>query len=136
VVAYLDSSAAVKLAHREDHSDALAAWLNSQQNLAMVSSALVEIELPRALHRYDSAALPEVPQVLARLVRIEIHATIRTMAGTYQHALLRSLDAIHLATARYVSLTIDATPQVFIAYDARLLDLARLEHFETASPGL
>ena len=58
------------------------------------------------------------------------------MAGTYQHALLRSLDAIHLATARYVSLTIDATPQVFIAYDARLLDLARLEHFETASPGL
>lgn len=137
MVAYLDSSAAVKLAHREVHSDELAAWLNNQPDLALISSALVEVELPRALRRYDPAALPEVPHVLARLFRVEINATIRMMAGAYHHTLLRSLDAIHLATARYVSLTADTQQQqIFVAYDARLLTCASLERFEVASPGV
>jgi uncharacterized protein len=135
VVAYLDSSAAVKLAHREACSEALIAWLNGQPELEMVSSVLVEIELHRALHRNDPAALPRVPQVLARLVRVELNGTVRAMAAGYQHPLLRSLDAIHLATAGYVQMSAAAGLGAFVAYDARLLELAAREQYLVESPG-
>ncbi|HEX6512008.1 MAG TPA: type II toxin-antitoxin system VapC family toxin [Chloroflexota bacterium] len=136
MVTYLDSSAAVKLAHREHGSEQLVAWLNSRPDLEMVSSVLVEVELYRALQRYDPAALPNVPQVLARLVRVELNATIRAMAGGYQQPLLRSLDAIHLATARYVELSGAGQLAAFVAYDARLLEFAANERFQVTAPGL
>lgn len=134
MVIYLDSSAAVKLARYEAHSDELITWVNEQPDLTMVSSVLVEVEAHRALHRHDPAALANLPTMLARLLRVEIHATVRAIAGAYQHASLRSLDAIHLATAAYVASTerLDA----LVAYDSRLLDLARAEGFTTLSPGL
>jgi hypothetical protein len=133
---YLDSSAAVKLAHQEDHSEALAAWLSARSDLAMVSSVLVEIELNRALHRYDPAAIPAVAQVLARLHRVELTAEIRAMAGAYTDGRLRSLDAIHLATAQFVAQSGDGAPQVFVGYDARLLAAARARNMDVAAPGL
>lgn len=81
----------MKLAHRGEHSETLAAWLNDQVERTLVSSVLVEVELYRALRRYDPAAIPVVAHVLARLHRIEMNATIRTMAGAYPGGSLRSL---------------------------------------------
>ncbi len=129
MVAYLDSSALVKLAHRESHSTALVDWLNHQADLIMTSSALAEIELARALYRHDPAALPHVPGVMARLFRIEISPTIRAIAGAYTLPFLRTLDAIHLATAEYA-----AGVDVFVAYDARLLEFASAQGFTVVAP--
>jgi len=56
----------------------------------------VEVEVPRALRRHAPEALGAVTDVLARLYRLEIDATIRSIAGGYVDGLLRSLDAIHL----------------------------------------
>ncbi|MGH2366026.1 MAG: type II toxin-antitoxin system VapC family toxin [Chloroflexota bacterium] len=134
MVAYADSSALLKLAHREAESEALVAWLELQPNLVLISSALAEVEVYRALHRHDPAALPQLPIVLARVVTIAIGATVRAIAGAYQYPLLRSLDAIHLASARVVAAegtAIDA----FVAYDARLLGWAREEGLPAISPG-
>ena len=130
MVAYMDSSAAVKLVHREVQTDALLQWLNSQASLRMMSSVLIEIELNRALLRYDPEALPRVPGVLARIARIELHAAVRAAASAYRQPLLRSLDAIHLATANSLSAGVDA----FVTYDARLASVAHAEHFDVVMP--
>ena len=135
MVAYADSSALVKLAHRERHSEALIGWLESRSDIVLVSSVLAEVELLRALQRYDSAALPQVPAVLARLVRIEISSTVRAIAGAFQHEMLRTLDAIHLATTRYL-VTAGMNIDWFVGYDARLLAFAEAEALRVVSPGI
>jgi len=101
----------------------------------MVSSVLVEVELQRALFRYDPAALSHVPGVVARLVRIELSEGIRSIAAGYRYATLRTLDAIHLATACFVSSHRGQTLDAFVAYDARLNEFALGEHLRVVSPG-
>jgi predicted nucleic acid-binding protein len=50
-VIYLDSAAVVKLVRQESHTAELVAWLNAHGAAPLVSSALVEVEVPRALRR-------------------------------------------------------------------------------------
>lgn len=128
---YLDSSAVVKLVRREPQSTDLTEWLNSQAGTPLVSSTLVEVEVPRALRRVAPQALPAVAGVLARLYRIEVDAAIRTVAATFDDLALRTLDAIHLATAAAVDDQLDA----FVSYDRQQLQLASAHGFTTASPG-
>lgn len=64
-----------------------------------MSSALVEVEVRRAIRRYVPAALHQVAAVMATLDQFEIDASIRSSAASLPDPLLRALDAIHLATA-------------------------------------
>jgi uncharacterized protein len=68
----------------------------------------------------DSAALPAVPAALARLYRLEIDATVRSSAAALSDSNLRTLDAIHVATA----IGMGAHLQAFVSYDQRLLQTA------------
>lgn len=131
---YLDSSAVVKLVRREPGSVDLVEWLAERQTTALVSSTLVEVEVPRALRRYAAEALIGAPAVLARLYRLEIDATVRATAAAYENSTLRSLDAIHLASAQIVRGGHDAL-EAFLAYDERLLASAAALGFPVASPG-
>jgi predicted nucleic acid-binding protein len=63
---------------------------------------LIEVELPRALRRTDPTLLADVPATVARVARYEIYDVVRAAAAAYPDPNLRSLDAIHLATARAV----------------------------------
>lgn len=130
---YLDSSAVVKLVRREPGSDALAAWLQAQGDVALVSSCLVEVEVPRAIRRYDPDSLQNVGPLIARLYKVEIDAKVRAMAAAYGDKLLRSLDAIHLATAELLD---TATHELagLVAYDDRLLDAAQALGLKTVRP--
>lgn len=127
---YLDSAAIVKLVRHETETPALLSWLNSRPQTPLVASALVEVQVPRALRRYAPQALVGVPSVLARIYRLEIDATIRATAATYAEPTLRSLDAIHLATAQLVAAELEA----FVTYDKRLLAAAADAGLPTASP--
>ena len=133
---YLDSSAVVKLVHNEVGTAELVGWLRRHANNPLVSSALVEVEVPRALRRYAPTALAGVPAVLARLYRVEIDATIRATAAAFQDASLRSLDAIHLATAHLLRSESTETLEAFVAYDRRLLLAAAAIGMPVVSPGL
>jgi predicted nucleic acid-binding protein len=135
-VIYLDAAAVVKLLRHEPESPALLAWLNDRRHLPLVASALVEVEVPRALRRSAPQALVGVPTTLARLFRIEIDATIRATAGAYQDPLLRSLDAIHLATAQVLAAQPGSNLEAFVTYDVRLLGAAAGAGLPTVSPGL
>jgi predicted nucleic acid-binding protein len=73
--------------------------------------------------------------MLARLNKIEIDATVRATAATYADPMLRSLDAIHLASAH--SVVLDGVPLVaFVTYDKRLLDAVERVGLPTAAPGM
>lgn len=132
---YLDSAAVVKLVRREVHSDDLVAWLNLHKDVPLVSSALVEVEVPRALRRAAPQALIGVPTAVGRLFRLEIDSTVRATAATFAEPTLRSLDAIHLATAQILTNESGTTLIAFVTYDRRLLDYAKAAGLPTASPG-
>ena len=132
---YLDSAAVVKLVRQESHTAELVAWLNTHQDAPLVSSALVEVEVPRALRRSAPRALVGVPAVVGRLFRLEIDATIRATAAAFAEPTLRSLDAIHLATAQVLANESDAALVAFVTYDQRLLAAAHSVGLPIASPG-
>jgi hypothetical protein len=123
----------VKLAHEEARSAELATWADQQTELTLMSSVVMEVELYRALHRNDPLALPRVPEVLARMDQVDLNGTIRAIASAYTYPLLRSLDAVHLATARF--LVSSGTPvDAFISYDQRLAEFAAAEGFAVLAP--
>jgi uncharacterized protein len=130
---YLDTSALVKLIRREPESDALADWLDARPSALWVSSTLVEVELPRALRRTDPALLADVPATVARVARYEIDEVVRAAAAAFPDPNLRSLDAIHLATARGI---FGRQLTAFVTYDLRLLAAAEASDLPSASPGL
>lgn len=132
---YLDSSAVVKLVRWERYTEELVAWLNTRRNSALVSSCLVEVEVPRAIRRYDPSALPSVSSTISRLYRVEINAEVRARAAVYQDQLLRSLDAIHLATAEMLAAQLNELEAV-VAYDERLLSAATTRGLAAIGPGL
>ncbi|MEV4493219.1 type II toxin-antitoxin system VapC family toxin [Micromonospora coxensis] len=133
---YLDSAAVIKLLRREAATEELVTWLNDRPGTSLVASALVEVEVPRALRRAAPQALVGVPSVLSRLYRVEIDATVRAAAGAYADPLLRSLDAIHLATAEILARQAAADFVAFVTYDRRLLDAAKGVGLPVASPGI
>ena len=80
--------------------------------------------LIRALDRsrFTPLVLLQHPDgAVGRLFRLEIDATIRATAAAFAEPNLRSLDAIHLATAQVLANEAGATLTAFVTYDQRLL---------------
>ncbi|MFD3405179.1 type II toxin-antitoxin system VapC family toxin [Kribbella sp. NPDC058693] len=131
---FLDSAAIVKMIRREAESAALESWLANQEDKELVASSLVLTEVPRALRRSDPARLAAVPTVLARLDRVPVDDTVLATAAAYADPMLRTLDAIDLATAQSLVLEgIELT--ALVTYDKRLLTAAAEIGLPTAAPG-
>lgn len=128
---YLDSAAIVKLVHPEAETPALELWLADRVDVHRVSSVLSEIEVHRAIRRSAPKALGRVAPVLATLYRLDITSAIRSAAAAFSDPTLRSLDAIHLATA----LRLGAELDTFVSYDKRLLACAAAAGLPTVGPG-
>jgi uncharacterized protein len=94
---YLDTSALVKLAVREPESAALRRYLRRRRPL--IVGALVRTEVARALLSLGPEAVRRGQDVLARVDLVRINDRVLDAAGAMPPAELRSLDAIHLATA-------------------------------------
>jgi predicted nucleic acid-binding protein len=127
---YLDSAAVVKLAHAEAESGALRSWLDERIETAWISSVLTEIEAFRVLARYAPEAASRLPAVLDQIDLIGLEPPIRIMAQTARPAAVRSLDAIHLATALHTRRTLSS----FVTYDKRLLAAVRAAGLPAESP--
>ena len=128
---YLDSSALVKLVQREAESDALRHYLQAHRSDVRVASELVRVEVVRSVLAGGPAAVSHARRQLARLYLVVIDRDVLDRAATLAPAsLLRSLDAIHLATAQLVS----AELRAILTYDARMAGAAGALGFEVASP--
>jgi predicted nucleic acid-binding protein len=126
--AFVDASALVKLLRREVESEPLAREL--QRWPSLVSSALGETELWIVARRIG-ASLSRVREVADRLLLVPAsEAVLRRAREPFQEP-LRTLDAVHLASA----LSVREGVGVFLAYDRRLLAAAAAEGLEVAAPG-
>jgi predicted nucleic acid-binding protein len=125
---YLDSSAIVKLVVAEPESRALRAHLRRRRPL--VSSDLARTEVVRALLPAGTIAVSRGREVLRRLDLVRINDRVLDMAGTLEPAQVRSLDAIHLATAQLLG---EDLGQV-ITYDDRMAEAARSLGLKTTAP--
>lgn len=127
---YADTSAVIKLLVEESHSKAFAAFYDAHADAEWASSALLRIELTRAVTRALPALLPDARDLLLAFSFVAIDDDIVEAAMNEPDRGLRSLDAIHLATARILGEDVDA----IVSYDDRLLKAATDAGLATASP--
>lgn len=127
---YLDTSAVMKLVHPEAETVALRQWLGQHPDLPWVASSLIEVELVRAVRVAAPAHLVHIPTVLARLEMLEIDGIVRGNAAAVLPATVRSLDAIHLATALEIAADLTAV----VTYDKRFGEAAEAAGLTWAAP--
>ncbi len=127
-VTYVDSSAIVKLVVREPESAALSRFLRRRKPL--VSSALSRVEVERACMALGNAVRERSRDVLGRLELVRINDRVLAIASTLLPHDLRSLDAIHLATASLFGASLGSV----VTYDVRMADAARGLGWRIAAP--
>jgi len=88
------------------------------------------VELVRAVARRSPGSMDQARSVLQLLEFVELSRDLAERAGGLEAAGLRSLDAIHLASALAVGDELDA----FVTYDARQADAARSLGLTVESP--
>lgn len=129
---YLDASAIVKLATPEAETQALREHL--AQHRQLITSRLATVEVPRALKRRgpesEASAAEPLREVLEHLQVVELDEAIAVVAAALSPASLRSVDAIHLASA----LAIGEELTDVVTYDLRLAAAARSAGLEVRSP--
>lgn len=125
----------VKLLRREPETDALRALVKGTK---LASSELVLTELPRTMQRIATAepgfslgpALRRASQLIDALALCPVDRALLVGAGALGAPALRSLDAIHVATALTLH-PLDA----FVTYDQRQAEAARLAGLQAVAPG-
>lgn len=126
---YLDTSAFLKLVVEEAETAALSAMAR-QQDVTFFSSDLLRTESLRAARRHSPDALSLARTRLEAVSLVALTADICERAAELDPAILRSLDALHLATA----LTFADDLQAVVTYDDRLAAAAALHGVSVVAP--
>jgi predicted nucleic acid-binding protein len=128
-VAYLDTSAFVKLIVAEPESPALRRAIARWPQRA--SSTLLRTETIRALRRSgNTGQVPAARRLLRGVSMVRADEPLLGRAADLEPGELRTLDAIHLASA----LEIGPDLGVMIAYDVRLKAAAQTYGLAVESP--
>jgi predicted nucleic acid-binding protein len=114
---YLDSSALVKLVRQETESTTLRRFLRRHRGDLRVTSALARVEVVRAVMGGGPNAVAHAKRQLGRVDQINLDRELLDEAAALAPpSVLRSLDAIHLASAR----AIGADLRAVVTYDLRM----------------
>ena len=124
---YADSSALIKLVIRERESAVLKRWLTGKR---IVSSRIAEVEVSRGARRSGREPRPRVEELLGEIDLIELGDRVVSRAVRLDPAELRSLDALHLATALSIADDLDG----FVTYDRQLGRAASAAGLPVATP--
>lgn len=114
MIVYVDTSALMKLVRPEEHSAALRGWL-AAHDPTLVTSTIGAVELRRAAARVGASSVPVAEAVIARTRLVQAQPATLDLAARLAPPALRTLDAIHLATAVMIG-DLDAV----LCYDRRL----------------
>lgn len=123
---YLDASAITKLVIDEADSQPLRARVGGK---AWATSRIAVVEVRKAVSRVNPSADPG--PILRRLAFVELDPELAELAGALGGPGLRSLDAIHLASALRLGPALEA----FVTYDARQAVAARSAGLPVEAPG-
>ena len=126
---YLDTSALVKLVVAEAETSALRTWLANADRVP-VACDLTRTELTRSVRRLVPDRLLAARAVLDAVTLLELTPAVFEEAGRLDPAIMRSLDAIHLAAA----LTLGDDLEGLVSYDERLADAARANGISVVAP--
>jgi len=128
-VLYLDSSAIVKLVASEPESASLTARI---EEATTVSSEIARVEVLRAIRRSGGKRemLERGREVIRRVGLLRVDGRVLDLAAEVEPADLRTLDAIHLASALVLGETLGA----FVTYDRRLVAAAEQAGLGVESP--
>ena len=129
VAFYLDTAALVKLVVAEQETPALRAWLGVADR-DPVSCDLARTELMRAVRRAAPDRVVQARAVLDALTLLEVTTAVFEEAGRLDPAVVRSLDAIHLAAA----LSLGDDLEGLVTYDERLAEAARANGVAVVAP--
>lgn len=127
---YIDTSAFLKLVATEQHSDALTSWL-TDNDAKLVSSDLLRTEALRAVRDEAPEAAAAVRGRLTLVGCVRITRTICDLAADLPPLVMRTLDAIHVATA----LTLAPEVDTVLTYDRRMADAVAVAGLNPLSPG-
>jgi uncharacterized protein len=116
--AYLDASALVKLVVEEPES--LALWSAFRAWPRCVTSRVAAVELIRGVRRIDPGLEPRARRTLWGVDLLALSDQVLAMATQLEPWSLRTLDAIHVASA----LRLRPAVSVFVSYDRRQLRAA------------
>lgn len=126
---YLDSSALVKLVVSEPESSELLRFLSGHP--LQVSSALAKVEVIRAVQPEGRAAVARAERVLRTLLLLRLDDELLDLAAELPPSVLRTLDAIHVASAQTLGRDLDR----LVTYDGRMFHAAELLGIPVIAPG-
>jgi uncharacterized protein len=126
---YLDTSALVKLVVAEPETAALQAWLAAADRNP-VASDLARTELLRAVRRAVPDRVVRAREVLDSVTLFELSTAIFENAGLLDPIILRTLDAIHLASALLIGDSLEG----LVTYDDRLAGAALANGITVVAP--
>jgi predicted nucleic acid-binding protein len=127
-IVYADASALAKLAVEEAESAALRRYLASRPTVYTSRLAFVEVVRAARVAGGESGA-SKARQILDGCELIEVETALLDRAAALADARLRTLDAIHLASALRVG------PDEVLSYDRRLVEAAEAAGLAATSPG-
>lgn len=111
----------MKLVQREAESAALARYLRRHRTDDRVTSALARVEVVRAVAAGGAAAIAKARRQLGRVNQLALDSSLLDRAATLSPGtVLRSLDAVHLASAQ----AIGADLRAVVTYDHRMASVA------------
>lgn len=128
---YVDTSAALKLLVEESHSREFADFYDAHAATAWVTSSLLRVEMVRLVARSIPALVNDALELLTVFSYITVDDEIIDRAAAEPDRHLRSLDALHLASARLVGTDLAA----LVTYDTRLRAAAEQAGMTVLSPG-
>ena len=125
---YVDTSALARLVVSEANSEELATYL---REAVLVASALGAVELMRLARRNGDAEARRAEDVLATIGLIAVTPDVLEAAARLEPASLRTLDAVHVATAQLLRPDLEA----LVTYDPRMRAAAEAAGMPVAAPG-
>lgn len=126
---YADSSALVKLVVVEDESADLRRLLDGYR--AIATSALAQVEVPRAVAVHGSVAAARARRLVDTLTLVPLFSQVLDRTSRLRPEMMRSLDAIHVASA----LTLTYLTSTIVTYDKRMAGAAQGNGLQLLAPG-
>ncbi len=121
----------MKLVQKEAESEVLRRYLRRHRPDERVTSALSRVEVVRAVQLGGAPAVAKARRQLARLHQVSLDTALLDAAATLAPGtFMRSLDAIHLASAQLIAADLRAV----LTYDQRMAAAATAMGFSVDSP--
>jgi len=130
VTIYLDTSALAKLVVSEPESAPLRHWLREQGPVPLVTNSIGVVELRRLAARINQQTLSTAVRLLARISVVDLTPDALTLAAEIPPPEVRTLDALHVASAALVS-----DLDFVVTYDGRMVTAATAFGLPVVTPG-